>query len=1199
MGLNKNKLKTNDFVHLHNHTQYSLLDGLTKIPPLVEFVKNSGMEAIAITDHGTMSGVIEFYKECRDNKIKPIIGIETYMAARDLENKEVGLDKQNYHLTLLAMNNQGYKNLMELSSIANLDGFYYKPRIDKKNLEKYSEGIICLSGCIGGEVGELIRQGSLGEAKKTVKWYQQVFGDRYYLEIQDHGHPDSPKPWDEQIKVNQQILAIGQELKVNCVLTCDAHYLAKEDQIAHEILLCVQTGSLLSDQKRMSLKDFDLHVTDPQELIDRWGETNPEVILNSKIIADRCDVDISLGNMLIPTFPLEGNVTEKDYLNGLVFIGLRKRYLPANLQKLESKDEIYSKLPENIKVRVDYELDIINKMGFNGYFLIVSDFINWGKDKGIVFGPGRGSAAGSIVAYSLRITELDPMKYDLLFERFLNPDRISMPDVDVDIQDNRRQEVIDYCIEKYGKDRVANIVTFGKMAARNAVRDVARVLGIPYSEADRLAKLIPPPVQGRHIPLAVSTKQDPMLKSEYKDNPTSKKIFDLAFQLEGTIRSHGVHAAGVVIAPERIVNFSPLEMAQKGVIATQYSMNPVEEIGLLKMDFLGLSNLTIINNTLRIIRKVHGVDLDINQLELNDPKTYSLLQKGDTTGVFQFESSGMKKYLKDLNPTEFDDIVAMGALYRPGPLSAGLTDSYIRRKNGIEEVSYPHPNMEAALKPTYGVLVYQEQFMQISRDVCGFSGSEADTLRKAIGKKKRDMMQKMEIRFIEGAVERGIDRKLITDFWIQLLGFADYCFNKSHSACYGLISYQTAYLKANYPDAFMAALMSSDYDNLDRLAIEISECKHMGIEVVLPDINKSYLEFSIVPNQNKILFGLAAIKNVGSNVVSEILKIREDGQFKNLTDFIKRVDNRLLNRKTLESLIKSGSLDCFDGREKLLANLDLILSYSSRIQKETKSGQIDLFNLNDESSNNDNYSLELKSVDNEINLKQILMWEKDLLGLYLSEHPLLSYQSILKEKSSPISVVEDSKQDKTVTVGGIITDFKEILTKNGQRMAFVKLEDMNDSVEIVLFPKSYSATVGLWQKDKVMVIKGKVSIDQNSKKILVDDAREITYEQAKAFIPSARKTKMLEVDTKSKVIEDKILKQRIFIRLVDSSDQDKLIRIKQIIDDNSGLNEVVLVLGEQNNKQAMRLPFGINFNDQSLTYLSDIVGSDNVKVQPV
>ncbi|HEU5187541.1 MAG TPA: DNA polymerase III subunit alpha, partial [Candidatus Saccharimonadales bacterium] len=672
-----------DYVHLHNHTQYSLLDGLTKVPALLDYVKSTGMCAVAQTDHGTLSGAIEFYKEAKAKDVKPIIGMEGYVATRTIADKDPGRDKQYYHLILLAMNNIGYRNLMQLSTTANLEGFYYKPRIDHILLEKYNEGIIVLSGCIGGEVADAIRQGQYDKAIEVAGWYKRIFGDRYYIEVQDHGHPDHPSKWDEQVRVNEQLLKLAKELDIPPVVTCDAHYLSHADQTAHEILLCVQTGSFMSDEKRMSLANFELHVTDPNDIIARWSEFCPEAVSNTRQIADRCSVDIELGKILIPQFPVPEGETEKTYLDTLVYQGLAWRYggvEEADRKKL-SIAEAKKKLPEHVASRAEYELGVIESMGFNGYFLIISDFIGWGKNNGIVFGPGRGSAAGSIIAYALKITELDPLKYALLFERFLNPDRISMPDVDIDIQDTRRDEVIQYCVEKYGKERVANIVTFGRMAARNAVRDVSRVLQVPYAEADRLAKMIPAPIQGRHIPLEKSLQDDQDLKREYETNETAKEVFDLAIQLEGTIRSHGVHAAGVVIAPDDIVKFVPLEMAQKGVIATQYPMGPIEELGLLKMDFLGLSNLTIIKNTLRIIKRVNGEDIDINNLPLDDELTYKLLQRGDTTGVFQFESSGMKRYLRELKPTQFDDIVAMGALYRPGPLSAGLTDSYIKRKN--------------------------------------------------------------------------------------------------------------------------------------------------------------------------------------------------------------------------------------------------------------------------------------------------------------------------------------------------------------------------------------------------------------------------------------------------------------------------------------------------------------------------------------
>lgn len=660
------RLVASDYVHLHNHTHHSLLDGLTKVEELVDRVKYLGMSAVAMTDHGTLSGAIEFYKACKDQDIKPIIGIETYVAARTIHDRDPAKDKARYHLILLAMDNTGYQNLMQLSSIANLEGVYYKPRIDHNLLEQYNEGLIALSACAGGEIGENLKSGNYDEAKRIAAWYQGVFGDRYYLEIQDHNE------WDVQQTINEGVLKIGKELGIQCVVTSDAHYLSEADQQSHEILLCVGTGSYLSDEDRMSLKDFHLHVTDPEDIIDRWGNEHPSIITNTKQIADRCNVSLEFGKILIPTFPVPEGDTEKTYLDKLVWQGLAWRYGGVEHAKMHelSIEDTRKLLEDDITTRADFELSVIENMGFNGYFLIIHDFINWGKDRGIIFGPGRGSAAGSIIAYALNITELDPIKYDLLFERFLNPDRISMPDVDIDIQDTRRDEVIQYCVEKYGKERVANITTFGKMAARAAVRDVARVLQVPYGDADRLAKLIPAPVQGRHIPLKVSVAEDLDLKKEYEANPTAKQVIDFAIRLEGTIRSHGVHAAGVVIAPDDIVKFAPLEMAQKGVVATQFPMGPIEDLGLLKMDFLGLSNLSIINNALRIIRKVYKTEIALSNIPLDDLKTFELLQRGETTGVFQLESSGMKRYLKDLKPTEFEDIIAMCALYRPGPLGA-------------------------------------------------------------------------------------------------------------------------------------------------------------------------------------------------------------------------------------------------------------------------------------------------------------------------------------------------------------------------------------------------------------------------------------------------------------------------------------------------------------------------------------------------
>lgn len=1206
-------LKPSDYVHLHNHTQYSLLDGLTKISPLIDQVKEYGMKSVAMTDHGTLSGVIEFYKTAMEGGVKPVIGIEAYVAPRKHTDKEAAHDKQYFHLIILAMNNEGYKNLMRLSTIANLDGFYYKPRVDHALLEKYNEGLIVLSGCINGEVGDALRQGQYEQAKKIAEWYKSVFGDRYYIEIQDHGHPDHPSKWDEQVEVNKQAMQLAKELSIPPVITGDAHYLHHDDQEAHEILLCVQTGSFLSDEKRMSLKEFELHVADPKEVIARWGKEYPEAITNTKKIAERCGVEIDLGNILIPNFPVPKGETEKSYLEKLTYRGLVQRYTDFQDDVSGTTvSEAKKLLSAPVLKRAEYELSVIGNMGFNGYFLIVADFINWGKDQGIVFGPGRGSAAGSIIAYAMKITELDPLKYDLLFERFLNPDRISMPDVDIDIQDTRRDEVIQYCVDKYGSDRVANIVTFGRMAARNAVRDVARVLQVPYAESDRLAKMIPPPVQGRHIPLEKSLKDNVDLKNEYETNPQAKQVFDLAIRLEGTIRSHGVHAAGVVIAPDDIVLFTPLEMAQKGVVSTQYSMGPIEDLGLLKMDFLGLSNLTIAKNTLRIAKKVYGDDVDLGLLPLDDQKTYELLQRGDTTGVFQFESAGMKRYLKELKPTEFDDIIAMGALYRPGPLSAGLTESFIRRKNGQENVSYDHPKMEAALKDTYGVLVYQEQFMQISRDVCGFSGGEADTLRKAIGKKKRDIMMKMEERFVNGAVENGIDRKLIQDFWNKLMGFADYCFNKSHSACYGMISYWTAYLKAHYPSAFMAALMTSDYDDIDRLAIEIAECKHMGIEVLPPDVNQSFGEFAVVKGESKksdqIRFGMNAIKNVGKGAVEEIIRAREEeGDFVSLEDFLSKVNNRVVNRKALESLIKSGALDTLSDRSTLVNNIDTLLAYAVRVQKDKASGQTDLFGNLIESNNDLAPKLALDESSQAITTREQLAWERELLGLYLSAHPLGDFELFMSEQCVPLSELHADMEGKSVRIGGSIVESKEITTKNGQKMAFVKLADTTREIELILFPNSYQQTLGIWQRDTIVLVTGKVSAKErdgsigSEAKIIVDDAREITHEQAKNYKETgkqAKRPKASKKPTKPQSIQpEKIEERRLYIRVLDTADQNKLNSLKLALDQTPGDTAVVLVVGSDSDKQIVRLPISVDASNDLINIAQEIYGADAVKLQ--
>jgi DNA polymerase-3 subunit alpha len=1224
------ELKVSDYVLLHNHTHHSVLDGLSKIPDLVERVKEFGMEAVAMTDHGTMSGTVEFYKAAKDAGVKPIIGMEAYVAARSRHDRDPQKDKARYHLIILAMNETGYRNLMQLSSKANLEGMYYKPRIDHEILEEFNEGLIILSACASGEIGENLRVDNYEEAKKIARWYKSVFGDRYFLELQDHGHPDHPSKWDVQVGINKHLLRLSEDLDIPCAVTSDAHYLTHDDSDAHEILLCVGTGAFLSDEKRMSLKEFELHVPDPADVLRRWVKTCPEGIVNTRKIADMCNVELDLGRILIPKFPVPSGEDEKSYLDKLVYRGLAVRYngVPVAEAEKQSIAEIRESLADNVRERLDMELGVLDKMGYNGYFLIVQDFINWGKSQGIIFGPGRGSAAGSIIAYALNITDLDPLKYDLLFERFLNPDRISMPDIDIDIQDTRRDEVIQYCANKYGDSRVANIVTFGKMAARAAVRDVARVLQVPYSEADRLSKMIPPPVQGRHIPLKTSIQDDADLKKEYDTNPTAKQVFDYAVRLEGTIRSHGIHAAGVVIAPDDIVKYAPLEMAQKGVVSTQYPMGPVEELGLLKMDFLGLSNLTIINNALRIIKKVYKNQIDLSKIPLDDPKTYELFQRGDTTGVFQLESAGMKRYLRELKPTVFEDIIAMVALYRPGPMQ--FIDSFIKRKHGQEEITYLDRGMENALSPTYGILVYQEQFMQISKEWCGFTGGQADTLRKAVGKKKIDLMRKVKVDFVEGAIKNGGARKEVAEkFWEQLEEFANYCFNKSHAACYGLISYWTAYLKAHYPDAFMAALMTSDQDDIDRLAIEITECKHMGIKVLAPDVNESFVEFAVVPNENTIRFGMAAVKGVGIGAVEEILRARKEEKFASVEDFAKRVSTSKFNKKAWDSLIKSGGFDQFGDRSDLLFNLETIQAFASKVQKEALSGQTDLFG-GMSGLQNIQPTITLQTAPVKYTEKEQLTWERELLGLYISSHPLDHYDAYFEEQTIPLARMKPEIDGKKVTIGGIVTTVRSIVTKSGTKMAFVGLEDKTGEGEVIVFPNLYEQVGAKLVQDAVIRSTGKASARDrdgnlgNEAKLIADEVVIVSDEELRNYESTGRKMEAPKMSAKVKAMRVSELRakktgvtasastqpsdsqmdkprpildippvKKLFIHIKDPDDHEGLLQLKRICGNYTGNTDIVLVLGAAK-KSAIKLPFKVDGSEGLIGELVKRFGEDCV-----
>lgn len=1227
-------LKPSDFVHLHNHTHYSLLDGLTKIDELIDFVKESGMEAVAVTDHGTMSGLVELYKTCDAAGIKAIMGLEAYVAARNMEDRDPAYDKERFHITLLAMNNIGFENLCRLITEAEMNGKYYKPRIDHRVMEKYNEGIICLSGCAGSEISMAIRNDDEERLKTLVDWYSKVYDGRFYLEMQDHGHPDSPTHWSEQTKINNRLMKLHDETGLPLVVTCDAHYIHHSDQDAHEVLLCVGTGSKISDTNRMSLKDFQLHVIPPDEIIERWKDTCPEAIRNTKRIADRCNVTLDLGRILIPKFPIETGETEKQYLDNMVYRGLAERYGIYTRDEAATKtvEEIKPLLSDEVNERIEYELGVVDKMGYNGYFLIVQDFINWGKDQGIIYGPGRGSAAGSLLAYAIKITEVNPLEYDLLFERFLNPDRISMPDIDTDIQDNRRDEVIEYCTQKYGKARVGNICTFGKMMAKNAVRDVARVLEVPYAEADRIAKLVPDPVMGHHVKLKDAIKTEPDLKKEYETNPTAKEVIDFAMRLEGTIRSHGVHACGVVIAPDDLVKFLPMEVSAKGPLATQFPSTQVEELGLLKMDFLGLSNLSVIQQALRIIKKVYKREINMNKLPLDDPKVFELFQRGDTTGVFQFESAGMKRYLKDLKPTKFDDLIAMNALYRPGPMQ--FIESFIKRRHGEEEITYLHPGLENSLKSTYGILIYQEQFMQASKEWCGFTGGQADTLRKAVGKKKVKLMEQVKPQFIEGAVKiGGATEEIANKFWDQLLDFANYCFNKSHAACYALVAYWTAYLKTYYPDAFMAALMTADMRWTDRLAIEMTECKRMGLRVLGPDINESYSDFATVGTTGTVRFGIAAIKGMGKALAEEVIAERDaNGKFKSVCDFAKRVSGSKFNKKSWESAIKTGCFDSFGDRSDLLYNLEKVQAYGNKMQKDASNGQTDLFGAMGAAV--EIPEVEITPAPTKYSDKEQLMWERDLMGLYISAHPLDKYEAYFQEQTMPISEIKPNIDGATVIVGGIITNVRSLVTKSGSKMAFVKIEDKISEIEVIVFPKTFEQVGAKLVQDAVVKVTGRVNAtDRDGNKI---DEAKINAEQIDVItdeeLQSYESTGVqLKVPTKgvsqkprnrvsaSNVSGGKpsgsgkssapathfsttasgdaqpIKPKKVFVRVMDPSNTSALISLKKACANFPGLSEIILVIGEE--KKAMRMPFKCDPEQKLVEELRNYFGPEGVVVK--
>ena len=1084
------------FVHLHNHTHYSLLDGLTKIDELVAKAKSDGADALAITDHGSMYGVVEFYQKCKKAGLKPIIGVETYLAPNLMSDKVSKSDEKNYHLLLLAKNIEGYKNLIKLVSVAHLEGYYYKPRIDWPTLTRHHEGLIASTACLGGEIAQLILTGQLAKAKKRILEYKELFGPgNFYLEVQDH--PDL----EGQAETNEQMIKFSRELGVPLLATNDIHYLDKEDYDVQDVLLCLQTKKKKGDKDRMEMHGTDFYYKSAKEMTDAFRAV-PEAVENTLKVAEACNLDLEFGNIHLPQFIVPDGSDENDYLRKLCLIGAEKRYgLPIE------------RLDEEKRERLDYELSVIKKMGWPSYFLIVADFVNWAKDNKIVVGPGRGSAAGSFVCYLTGITNLDPLEYGLLFERFLNPDRISMPDIDLDFADIRRDEVIRYVENKYGQDHVAQIITFGTMAARAAVRDVGRVLDYPYDYCDKLAKMIPPMSK-----LGEALDSVPELKDIYKKEEAAKKILDYAKRLEGVARHASTHACGVLITKEPLTEYVPVQYASSSDrnVVSQFSLHPIEDLGLLKMDFLGLKNLTIIESAIKIIKNTRGLELDINRIPLDDKKTYKLFQEAETTGVFQFESSGMKRYLRELKPTEFEDIVAMAALYRPGPME--WIPDYIAGKHGKKKPIYLHAKLQPILAKTYGVAIYQEQVMQTARDIAGFSMAEADVLRKAVGKKIPKLLAEQKEKFIEGSVKNGVSSQLAEKIFSFIEPFAGYGFNRSHAACYALIGYQTAYLKANWPAEFMAALLTSDLDDIDRIAVEIEECRKMGLEVAPPEVNQSFATFTVVTSgtvDNKtvakdekpttIRFGLKAIKNIGGHIAEVMIKERKaNGPFRDISDILERVTDKDLNKKSLESLIKSGALDNFGERGELLGNIDAMLNYNKELNKNRDNGQASLF-----------ADAPAVMVKNSIKLNPApaaaeadkLRWEKELLGLYISEHPFNEYKERLASLIIPITSVAACKRDASVMVGGIISKIKKIITRSNESMLFVKIEDQLGSIEILVFPSLLKTTGEIWQEGKPIICQGRISDKDQEYKIIANKVAALTPEKIGALVSEFSKLK--------------------------------------------------------------------------------------------
>lgn len=1196
-----------DFVHLHLHTEYSLLDGSGKIPNIIKRVKELGMKSVAITDHGVMYGCVDFYKEAIEQDIKPIIGCEIYIVPKSMYIKQNDKENETHHLVLLVKNEQGYDNLMKIVSKASIDGFYYKPRIDHHFLSQHSEGLIALSACLGGEVQENLLKGNREKAKNAALFYKSVFKDDFYLELQYHG-------MQEQLKVNDELVQFSKELNISLVATNDTHYIKKEDSKSHDVLLCIQTGKTVDEENRMKYPSDEFYLKSPEEMYSMFSYV-PEALENTIKIAEKCNFDYEFHKSKLPRFPLEDGVDPYTYLKATCYKGLVERYdvfsslqnKPLDISEINSiaeKDSYAKKLID----RLEYEINIIKQMGYVDYFLIVWDFIKFANENGIPTGPGRGSAAGSIVAYTLGITKIDPIKYNLLFERFLNPERISMPDIDSDFCYEGRQQVIDYVVDKYGNQNVSQIITFGTMAARACIRDVGRAMNYSYSEVDKIAKMIPT-MLGITIDKALDINTE--LKAIYDDDDRIRELIDVSRALEGLPRHSSTHAAGVVIASQPLVTYVPLQK-NEDMIVTQFPMGTLEELGLLKMDFLGLRTLTVMRDAIDMIKQNRGINIDLDKLDFDDKEVYKMIGEGKTVGIFQLESAGMTSFMKDLKPDSLEDIIAGISLYRPGPMSE--IPRYIENKKNPHNIKYETPHLEHILGVTYGCMIYQEQVLQIVRDLAGYSMGRSDLVRRAMSKKKHKVMEEERRNFIYGIVDadgnievpgcirNGISEKAGDRIFDQMMDFASYAFVKSHAAAYAVVGYQTAYLMKYYPAEFMAAMLNSVMGINEKVAYYIRFVESQGIQVLPPDINESYAKFT-VKDKNTIRFGLAAIKNAGMNVIESIVKSREEkSKFKSLYDFCNKVDLGILNKRVIESLIKSGALDCFKiHRSQLLAVYEKLLDGLNSEKRRNIEGQLSLFGGIEE-----NYiepEIKYPPID-EFDKRYLLAMEKEITGLYLSGHPLDEYVETLKIQceiniadilasstvqtledadtsisgiSSPDLSIEDDKKSETyitdgmrVNLGGIISEVSKKFTKNNDLMAFVLLEDLYGSIETIIFPKIYEKVAALIMPDSLIMVKGRLSIRD-------DEAPKIICEEVQPLV---------KINTSSVYV---LVEDDRIAREINPSLKQALINFK-------GNTPLYLCTKKERKKYRMDKDFWINSESEVLAFLRDKFGYDNVKI---